>query len=133
MGGLLPNPTMSLDTESGIIDLKERSHNIASVNFSARVPKSGTTLFTGYGWTDRGAVLPPHVFTTQNSYVSPGLNLMLKQPLPQFFGMPGRLLITADIRNLLAQGYVPVSTPDGQQVMLVQAPRSLRGGLNFIF
>ncbi len=133
MGGLMPNASGNWDGTPGSLLLNERDHNVASANLSARVPKAGTHLFASYGWADRDAVLPAHVFTTQNSYVSPGLNLMLKQPLPSIFGMPGRLLFTADIRNLLAQGYIPVSTPDGQSVMLVQAPRTLRGGLNFIF
>jgi len=38
-----------------------------------------------------------------------------------------------DIRNLLAQGYVPVIGSDGQTVYLVQSARSVRGGLAFNF
>jgi hypothetical protein len=40
---------------------------------------------------------------------------------------------TADLRNLLAQGYIPVALPDGQHLLLVHTPRSVRGGLNFRF
>jgi hypothetical protein len=47
--------------------------------------------------------------------------------------MRGRLEITADLRNLLAQGYLPMSTPQGRRVLLLHSPRSLRGGFNFIF
>jgi hypothetical protein len=38
-----------------------------------------------------------------------------------------------DIRNLLAQGYVPVIGSDGSTVYLVQSARSVRGGLAFNF
>jgi len=38
-----------------------------------------------------------------------------------------------DIRNLLAQGYVPLMGSDGRTVYLVQAARSVRGGLAFTF
>jgi hypothetical protein len=38
-----------------------------------------------------------------------------------------------DVRNLLAQGYVPMWTPDGGTLYLVQSPRTLRGGLAFNF
>jgi hypothetical protein len=38
-----------------------------------------------------------------------------------------------DIRNLLAQGYVPVMGNDGHTVYLVQAARSVRGGVAFTF
>ena len=36
-------------------------------------------------------------------------------------------------RNLLAQGYLPLGATDGQTVILVETPRSFRGGLSFIF
>jgi hypothetical protein len=38
-----------------------------------------------------------------------------------------------DIRNLLAQGYVPVVGNDGQTVYLVDSARSVRGGIAFTF
>ncbi len=82
---------------------------------------------------DSGTVVPRHVFTTQSTYVEPGLNIDVRQPLPSFFGMPGHLELTADLRNLLAQGYLPFNTGDGHTLLIVQAPRAIRGGLNFIF
>ena len=39
----------------------------------------------------------------------------------------------ADLRNLLAEGYVPLLTPQGRRVYLLHTPRSVRGGLSFIF
>ena len=44
-----------------------------------------------------------------------------------------RIEATADIRNILAQGYLPLTTADGQRILLVQNPRSVRGGLSFTF
>jgi hypothetical protein len=38
-----------------------------------------------------------------------------------------------DLRNLLAQGYRPVLSPDGSTLYLVQTPRCIRAGLNFQF
>jgi hypothetical protein len=40
---------------------------------------------------------------------------------------------TADLRNLMAQGYIPLSVAGGQRLLLVENPRSVRGGVNFIF
>jgi hypothetical protein len=62
-----------------------------------------------------------------------GLNFQLRQPLPAINGMGGRFEVTAEVRNLLAQGYVPVPSSDGRNMLLVPFPRSLRGGLSFIF
>ncbi|MCL4850390.1 MAG: hypothetical protein KJZ78_03295, partial [Bryobacteraceae bacterium] len=62
----------------------------------------------------------------------PGWNVRLRQPIPSIPGMRGRLEATAELRNLLAQGYVPVSA-QGKRLLLVPSPRSIRGGLSFIF
>lgn len=113
--------------------LDEANHNVATANVRTRLPGTRTQITANYGWVDSGAVIPLHVFTTQNTYVSPGLNIIIKQPLPSFFGMPGRLELTADLRNLLAQGYLPLSAGEGGSLLVVQAPRAIRGSLNFIF
>jgi hypothetical protein len=106
--------------------------NIASVNAKARIPGSHTRILANYGWANGGLIVPWHAFTTQDVYAARGFNIIVRQPLPSPFGMPGRFELTADLRNLLAQGYVPLSA-NGQTALIVQAPRSLRGGLNFIF
>ncbi len=113
--------------------LQQRMDNVASVNVKARAPVSGTQFIANYGWADNNTVVPWHAFTTQNTYLARGLNVLIRQPLPSFFGIPGRLELTADLRNLLAQGYVPLPTSNGNTLLVVQAPRCLRGGLNFIF
>jgi len=56
---------------------------------------------------------------------------MIRQPIPSF-GMPGRIEASAELRNLLAQGYLPLMAGD-QQFLLVNTPRSFRGGLAFVF
>jgi hypothetical protein len=40
--------------------------------------------------------------------------------------------LTAEMRNILAQGYLSM-TSGGRQVVLTNSPRAVRGGLNFIF
>jgi hypothetical protein len=113
--------------------LSRGTYDIASVNVKAVSPVTGTRLAANYGWVQQGAIIPSHVFTTQNTYIAPGLNVLVRQPLPSFLGMPGRLELTADLRNMLAQGYIPLATEDGRKLLIVQAPRSIRGGLNFVF
>jgi hypothetical protein len=106
-------------------------HDVAGANLRASIPASGTRITAGYGWVDTGTVIPLHVFTTQSNVVSPGLNFGLAQPLPSLFGLPGHLTLTADLRNLLAQGYIPVG--GAGQLLVVQSPRAIRGGLNLTF
>jgi hypothetical protein len=58
------------------------------------------------------------------------LNLTLRQSLPNF--LPGHMQAVADFGNLLAQGYVPVTTREGQ-LFLVPSYRYFRGGLSLKF
>ncbi len=134
MGGFSPNPAaVAQGLGDGKSFLSENNRNVAAVNVSGRMPVTGMIFKASYGWMDSGTIAPRHVFTTQNVYVSPGLNIEVRQPLPSIFGMPGRMEITADLRNLLAQGYVPIADGSDRSLLIVQAPRAIRGGLSFIF
>lgn len=104
----------------------------AAARMQGVVPGSGTRVMASYLWTTGGTLGPAHAWLTSRNQPLTGLNLQVRQPLPTG-GMPGRLEMNAEVRNLLAQGYVPVATPDGRQILLVQFPRALRGGFSFIF
>jgi hypothetical protein len=97
-------------------------------------PRTGTHFIASYQWADNSlAVTPGHLYSTQSVRPVPGLNLYIRQPLPTYLNLPWRMEATADLRNLLAQGYLPLGLPDGRQVLLMQTARSFRGGLSFIF
>jgi hypothetical protein len=97
-------------------------------------PRTGTHFIASYQWADnRLAVTPGHLYATDPVRPVPGLNVYIRQPLPTYLNLPWRMEATADLRNLLAQGYLPLGLPDGRQVLLMQTPRSFRGGLSFIF
>jgi hypothetical protein len=113
--------------------LEQQSHNVANAALNVKAPKTSTRITANYGWMDSNAIVPRHMFTTQDTYISPGFNVRVRQPLPSLFGMPGRLELSADLRNLLAQGYLPLDGGSGHSLVLVQSPRAIRGGLNFIF
>ena len=106
----------------------------ATVRVAATIPGSGTQLIGSYQWTaDPRAVLPGWLYSTQSLRPLPGFNMYVRQPLPGFSSLPWRVEATADLRNLLAQGYLPLTSANGQPIVLVQMPRSFRGGLSFIF
>jgi hypothetical protein len=114
--------------------MNTQDHNIASIGIRARIPKSGTRISAHYGWADAHEAVPQHTFSTQNISFAPGLNIAVRQPLPSLFGMPGHLELTADLRNLLSQGYLPVgSTTSGNELLIVEAPKAIRGGLSITF
>jgi hypothetical protein len=102
------------------------------VAFATTLPVTGTRVITSYGWTDPGTLVPDHAFLTQDVTESTGWNVRVRQPLPFFSGRGGRLEATAEMRNLLAQGYLPLEA-DGRKALLTNSPKAIRGGLAFIF
>jgi hypothetical protein len=106
----------------------------ATTRITATSPRTGTHFIASYQWTDSHRwAMPGHVYSTQAVQPMPGLNVYIRQPIPGFSMLPWRMEATADLRNMLAQGYLPLSMADGQSVLLVETPRSFRGGLSFIF
>ena len=101
-----------------------------TVRVAGTLPRAGTRIAANYGWTDFRVLMPAHWFVTQNVNQDLGVNLYIHQPLP-ISGMPWRMEASAELRNLLAQGYLPLG--GATHSVLTNSPRSLRGGLNFIF
>jgi hypothetical protein len=100
---------------------------------SGTVKQMGTRFVASYQWTNYQDALPLPQFATQSVRSGPGLNIMLRQPIPSPAGVPWRIEATAELRNMLAQGYLPLSMVDGRSLLLVNTPRSVRGGLAFVF
>jgi hypothetical protein len=103
----------------------------ARVNVTA--PHAGTRIVASYQWSDQEWAMSGNLYSTQPGRQLPGLNVYVRQPLPRVGLLPWRMEATADLRNMLAQGYLPMMTAGGQRLLLVETPRSFRGGLSFIF
>jgi hypothetical protein len=106
----------------------------ATTRITATAPWTGTHMIASYQWAaDRRWAMPGNVYSTQGLGSNPGFNVVLRQPIPGLSMLPWRMEATADFRNMLAQGYLPLNMVNGQRVLLVETPRSFRGGLSFIF
>ncbi len=104
-----------------------------AARFHGTAPKSGTRFSTSYQWTDYRVISRPHLYLTQRTTPELGWNVHLRQPIPALNVFSARLEATAELRNLLAQGYVPLTTSDKRRLLLISSPRAVRGGLSFIF
>lgn len=138
-GALLPGSNTAVDAAT----LRSAIQTVQKTWLSARVtktlPVTGTRIITSYGWTDFRAMMPSHLSLTEPSNLGTtqdaGWNIYFRQPLPPLpgvFGAFGRFEATAELRNLLAQGYLPLFVND-QKAVLTNNPRAVRGGLSFIF
>jgi len=94
-------------------------------------PRTGTHLIASYqiALGDARWVMAGNPYSMQPLRSLPGLNVGLRQPIP---GLGKRVEATAELRNILAQGYLGINTSSGR-LLLVDNPRSVRGGLAFIF
>lgn len=101
-----------------------------AVQAEGSVPGTRTYLATSYGWSDPNVLMPLHVSLTGKSDQKIGWNVHARQPLPSIGGM--HMELTADLRNLLAQGYVGIQS-NGRRAVLTNSPRAVRGGVSFIF
>jgi Carboxypeptidase regulatory-like domain len=110
----------------------QRRHALAA-KFSGTVPHAKTRWITSYRWVSGAALSPVDMFNASPGQSDPFLNVFLRQPIPGTGFLPCHMEALVDIRNLLAQGYVPVMGQDGRTVYLVQSARSVRGGLAFTF
>jgi len=105
----------------------------ATTRITVASPWTGTHLVASYQWalgSNQRWLEPGSLYGTSTLRTQPGLNIHVRQPIP---GFGGRIEATADLRNLLAQGYLGLNIPQNQRVLLVENPRSIRGGLSFIF
>jgi hypothetical protein len=100
---------------------------------SGSTPCTKTRWVASYGWTGGRALTPVDMFNSSAGQIDPFLDFFIRQPMPGTGGLPGRMDLIVEVRNLLAQGYVPVFGQDGHTVYLVQSARAVRGGVAFSF
>lgn len=106
----------------------------ATARISATAPWTGTRMVASYQFAADGRwAMPGNLYSTQAIRQTPGLNIYVRQPIPMFSALPWRMEATADLRNMLAQGYLGINMMNGQRMLLMETPRSFRGGLSFIF
>jgi hypothetical protein len=134
--GVLTTGRTALETPD-VAELRDslqmkRAHMITA-SLSTELPKTSTRILSSYQWVSRAAAIAPDLYNDFAARSDPGWNLVIRQPLPFSGPLPGKLEATADIRNLLNAGYIPMQTFDGQQMFLLQAIRSYRGALSFVF
>jgi hypothetical protein len=109
-----------------------RQHSVGA-KVDGYIPASGTRWIASYKWTSGTTLSAVDAFNASPGQTDPYLSIFVRQPLPCMSFVPGKMDALVDLRNLLAQGYLPVMGPDGRTVYLVQSARSLRAGLAFTF
>jgi hypothetical protein len=124
----------SFESAGDLRNMLQSGHRGAvTLRVSGTVKATGTRMTASYQWTDYQSAVPGPIYSTESARPEPGLNFILRQPMPTIPRMPWRMEATAEVRNLLAQGYLPLMTSGGDKFLLVNTPRTLRGGIAFVF
>jgi len=127
-GPLAPRPQGPLQDY-----LQERRSSTLAGKLSARVPVTRTQVTSSYGWSQRGRVTSVDPNGEASSQLQPFLGVEIRQPLPSISFIPAHFEAVADLRNLLAQGYVPLASAGEKAIFLCSAYRSFRGGFSVQF
>lgn len=122
------------------IDWQSLAHSLSTVRqqsvggkVSGYLPRTGTRWIASYRWTSGNTISPVDAFNASPGQTDPFLSVFIRQRLPGASFIPAKMDALIDLRNMLAQGYVPIVGPDGRIVYLMQAARSLRAGVAFTF
>lgn len=107
--------------------MSNQRHHAVGAKLSCTTPFTHTRMIASYRWVNGTTLTPVDMFNASPGQSDPFLNVFVRQPIG------GHVEALIDIRNLLAQGYVPVVASDGQTVYLVDSARSVRGGVAFTF
>lgn len=132
-GGVLNVDSANADWMSLRDSLRTEKRHAVTGKISGMIPRYKTRWIASYKWTSGQAVTPVDMFNASAGQADPFFSIFIRQPLPGMSFFPGHMEALVDVRNLLAQGYIPVLGQDGRTLYLVQSARALRGGLAFTF
>jgi hypothetical protein len=132
-GGVLDlaKPDVELQDAQSWITTQRRQALAAKL--TGTIARTHTRWIASYRWINGPALTPVDMFNASPGQSDPFLNIFIRQRIPTLGFLPAHMEALVDLRNLLAQGYVPVLGQDGQTVYLVQAARSVRGGVSITF
>jgi len=132
-GGVLDLAKPDVEIQNAQQWITTQNRHALAGKLSGSIPGAHTRWIASYRWVNGQALTPVDMFNASPGQSDPYLNLFIRQPIPTLGFLPAHMEMLVDLRNLLAQGYVPVMGQDGQTVYLVQAARSVRGGVTINF
>ena len=132
-GGVLDLAKPDVEIQDAPQWITTQRRQALAAKLSGTVHRTHTQWIASYRWVNGQALTPVDMFNASPGQSDPFLNLFIRQHIPTLGFLPAHMEMLIDLRNLLAQGYVPVIGQDGQTVYLVQSARSVRGGVVITF
>jgi hypothetical protein len=114
-----------------LLNMKPRQAQMVAAAFGGKLQKAGTQWQASYRWQSTGSLTAVDSFN--NDLPDPYLSFYVRQPIHCRGVLNNGMEALLDVRNLLAQGYMPFVSRDGSVLYFAQASRTLEGGLSFTF
>jgi hypothetical protein len=132
-GGALasPSPDSALSVTEALYRLSPRRSQAVEAALSGTLPSTGTRWRASYRWQPASTVNSVDLF--DNNSQDAFLSVLIRQPIRCGHLLPNGTETLISVRNLLAEGYRPFLTPDGNTLYFAQADRSIQAGLSFSF
>ena len=111
--------------------LRAENSQSGTVAMKGQIRASGTRVRASYRWQPSKLVTAVDPFSMFSDQAF--LSFQIRQPIQWGMRLPKGLDATIDVTNLLAEGYRPFLSADGQTLYFAQAPRTVQGGLSFSF
>ena len=128
---LMSNTGGGVDFAGSIGGLRAVGSQAATIALKGRLSATGTKVRVSYRWQPASLVTAVDPFSSFAD--QPFFSCRLRQPIHLGRGLPQGLDATIDVTNLLAEGYRPFLSADGQTLYFAQAPRTIQAGLSFTF
>ena len=117
--------------EQALTGVEAKQSQTATIALKGRIIGTQTRVRASYRWQPFSlvtAVDPYSAFADQAFF-----SCLIRQPIHLGSRFPQGLDATIDVTNLLAEGYRPFLSADGQTLYFAQAPRTIQAGLSFSF
>ncbi len=111
--------------------LRAQTSQAATIAVKDHLTGTGTRVRASYRWQPSKLVTAVDPFSGFSDQAF--LSCMLRQPIHLRGAFPKGMDATIDVTNLLAQGYRPFLSADGQTLYFAQSPRTIQAGLSFSF
>jgi hypothetical protein len=132
-GGVLDLAGNNVSLQHARSSIHQEWRHSVGAKLAGTVPGTHTQWATSYRVANQKSLTPVDMFDSSPGQMDPYWNVFIRQPIPGTGFLPGKMEALVDLRNLLAQGYVPVIGRDGRTLYMVQSARAVRGGLAFVF
>jgi hypothetical protein len=117
--------------EDGLSSMRPHRTEMYSAAFGGKLQHAGTEWQASYRWQQPGSLTAVDPFN--KNLPDPYLSFYVRQPIHCKNVLPNGMEALVDVRNLLAEGYLPFVSNDGSVLYFAQASRAVEGGLSFTF